>query len=155
MVSDPDKLLFPLQSPDAVQLSASVLLQLKVVEPPLVTVVGLAERETVGCTTGSSTLTLTESLPVPPVPLQDRLKVLLAVNELMLCDPELALLPDQSPDAVQLSAPVLLQLKVVEPPLVTVVGLAERETVGCTTGSSTVILTKSIAVPPAPLQVKI
>ena len=50
------------------------------------------------------TLTFTVLLIVSVVPSQLRVKLRLAVSELMICDPDLPLLPLQSPDAVQLSA---------------------------------------------------
>lgn len=81
MDCDPEVLLLPVQSPEAVQLSASVLDQLSVVEPFIATLDGLADKETVGVCVCADTLTLTLSLPVPPLPLQVRMKVLSAVNE--------------------------------------------------------------------------
>ena len=114
MVSVPEVSLLPDQSPDAVQLTASLLSQLRVVEPFCGTLVGSADRLTVGIV-GVSTETVTESSAVPPVPVHDKLKVLLSVSEFMVSDPEVFLEPDQSPDAVQLSVSLLLQLRVVEP----------------------------------------
>ncbi len=70
------------------------------------------------------------SLTVPPAPLQVRLKLLFEVNALMVWEPEVALFPDQSPDALHPVASVLLQLSVVEPFVTTLVGLADKETVG-------------------------
>ena len=79
---------------------------------------------------GGETVTLTESLALPPAPLQARLKVLFEVNALMVCEPDAALIPDHAPEAVQLVASTLLQLNVVEPFVTTLVGFADRETVG-------------------------
>ena len=93
---------------------ALVVLQFKVVDPFCETEVGVAEKDRVGAG-AAATLTLTESFEVPPVPLQVRIKLLLAINELMVCDPEVALLPDQAPEAVQPVVLLLVQLKVVEP----------------------------------------
>ena len=93
---------------------ASVVLQFNVVEPFWETEVGVAEKDRVGAG-GAATLTLTESFAVPPVPLQVSIKLLFAINELMVCDPDVALLPDQSPDAVQLVVLLVVQLNVVEP----------------------------------------
>jgi hypothetical protein len=64
---------------------------------------------------GAPTFTLAESLALPPGPLQERLKLLLVVRLLIVCAPDEALLPDQLPEAVQLSALALFQIKVVEP----------------------------------------
>jgi hypothetical protein len=60
---------FPDQPPDAVQLLAFVEDQLSIADPPLLTVVGLALRLTVGLT-GVVTLTVTDWLALPPGPLQ-------------------------------------------------------------------------------------
>ncbi len=113
MTSEPDTPLLPDQSPEAVQLVASVEFQFSVVEPSWETVTGFAEKESVG--TGAATVTLTESFALPPAPLQDRLKLLFEVSALMVWDPDVALLPDQSPEAVQPVVLLLLQLNVVDP----------------------------------------
>ncbi len=60
-------------------------------------------------------MTLTESFALPPAPLQVRLKLLFEVNVLMVWEPDVALLPAQSPEAVQPLVLLLLQLNVVEP----------------------------------------
>ena len=46
------------------------------------------------------------------------------------CEPLIALLPDQPPEATQLVAFVLVQLNVEPPPLGTLVGFAVKDTVG-------------------------
>ena len=58
---------------------------------------------------------LTESFALPFEPLQDRLNLLFVVNPLMVLEPAVALLPDQSPEAVQPLALSLVQVRVVEP----------------------------------------
>ena len=76
----------------------------------------LDKNESVGAGTGgAATVILTESLTLPPGPLQDRLKLLFVVSALIACEPDTTLFPDQSPEAVQLLVLSLLQLKVVEP----------------------------------------
>ena len=70
--------MLPDQSPEAVQLLALTELQVSVVAPPEATLVGLAARLTVGRL--EETLTVTESLADPPLPLQLILKVLFAVR---------------------------------------------------------------------------
>jgi hypothetical protein len=84
-----------------------------VVDPFWATVLGLAEKESVG--KGAATVMLTESLASPPGPLQDRLKLLFVVNAAMVWEPDVVLLPGQPPDAVQPLELALSQLKVVEP----------------------------------------
>ena len=77
LVSLPDVAFVPLQAPPAVQLVALVEDQFNVVVFPLST--GLvALRVTVG--SGKVTVTLAESLAVPPAPVQLRVKVVLAVR---------------------------------------------------------------------------
>jgi len=60
--------LLPLQPPEAVQLVASVELQVRVEAPHLLMLVGLAVSVTVGA--GAVTATLTVLLAVPPAPVQ-------------------------------------------------------------------------------------
>ena len=60
--------------------------------------------------------------------------------------------PDQPADAVQLLALLDDQLSIADPPLLTVVGLALRATVG---GAETLIVTDWLALPPGPLQVSV
>jgi hypothetical protein len=62
--------------------------------------------------------------------------------------------PDQPPEPVQLLALVEDQLSIVAPPLLTVVGLALRLTVGLT-GAETLTITDRLALPPGPLQVSV
>ena len=74
---------------------------------------GLAEKESVG--TGAATVMLTESFALPPASLQVMLKVLSAVSAPVVCEPAVARLPDQSPEAVQPLLLPLFQFKVAEP----------------------------------------
>ena len=62
--------------------------------------------------------------------------------------------PDQPPEAVQLLALVEDQLSIADPPLLTVVGLALRLTVGLP-GAETLTVTDWLALPPGPLQVSV
>ena len=62
--------------------------------------------------------------------------------------------PDQPPEAVQLLALVEDQLSIADPPLLTLVGLALRLTVGLTE-VETLTVTDCVALPPAPLQVSV
>ena len=79
VLSDPEILLFPDQSPEATQLVASVLFQLSVVEPFCDTLAGLVEKDNVGA--GAATVMLTVWFDVPPGPLQDRLNILSEVSD--------------------------------------------------------------------------
>jgi hypothetical protein len=97
---------------------------------------------------------LTVSLAVPPRPLQDRIYTLSEVSAVSVCEPDLALLPDQSPEAVQSVVLLLFQLSVVEPAKGRLDALAVRLTDDAD-GPATVTLTESVALPPGPVQVKL
>ena len=97
---------------------------------------------------------LISSLTVPPAPEQDRLKLVFVVKASITIEPAVALLPDQPPEALQLLALVVFHVRVVEPFCSTVFGLAEKDSTG-TGASRTVIVTESLAEPPAPVQVKV
>ena len=68
------------------------------------------------------------------------------------CEPLIALLPDQPPEAVQAVVLVDDQVSVVVAPLLTVLGAAERLTVGA--GVLTETVADCVALPPAPVQVR-
>jgi len=65
--------------------------------------------------------------------------------------PEVALLPDHEPEAVQEVALVDDQVSVEDAPLATDVGFTARDTVG--TGN-TVTVTEALALPPEPVQIR-
>jgi hypothetical protein len=97
---------------------------------------------------------LTVSLAVPPGPLQDRLNTLFEVSADIVCEPDVALLPDQSPEAVQPVVLLLLQLNVVAPLKGRLDELAVRLTDEAV-GPATIMLTESVALPPRPVQVRL
>ena len=65
--------------------------------------------------------------------------------------PEVDLVPDQLPEAVQAVALVDDQVSVEEAPFAIEVGLAASDTVGA--GDATVTAADAVALPPAPVQV--
>jgi hypothetical protein len=69
------------------------------------------------------------------------------------CDPLIGLPPDQAPEAVQAVAFAALQLSVELVPLVMVLGAALMLTVGAVDFTETVV--DCVALPPAPMQVKV
>ncbi len=71
----------------------------------------------------------------------------------MDCEPLVASLPDQAPDATQEVALVEVQDRVEALPLVTVLGLALRATVGA--GELTVTVADCAALPPPPVHVSV
>jgi len=127
MVSVPDVPLLPDQAPDAEQLVALVDDQVNVVEPPDCTEVGFALSVTLGA---GAMETVRLPLLVPPGPVQVKVKVLVLLMGPTDCDPLAPLLPDQAPDAVQLSALVADQFKVVLLPAATVDGFADSVIAG-------------------------
>ncbi len=76
-----------------------------------------------------------------------------AVSAPVDCEPLTDLAPDQAPEAVQAVALVDDQLKLALLPLVIVLGLADRATVGA--GGVTETVVDWVALPPAPVQVKV
>ena len=114
VLSEPDVPLLPDQSPEAVQPVVLLLFQLSVVEPAKGRLDALAVRLTDDAD-GPATVTLTESVALPPGPVQVKLYVLPERRLLILVEPEEFLSPDQSPEAVQLLALLLAQLSSVDP----------------------------------------
>jgi hypothetical protein len=112
----------PDQPPEAVQLVALLEDQVRVADEPLVTLVGLALRLTVGLGIVSVTWTVSAAAVVPLAPLQVSVKVVELVMAPVLALPLVALLPDQPPEAVQLVALLEAQTRVADEPLVTLVG---------------------------------
>jgi hypothetical protein len=71
------------------------------------------------------------------------------------CEPLVASLPDQPPDAAQEVALVEDHDSVELPPLVTVLGLALNVTVGAGAGEVTETVADCAALPPLPVQVRV
>lgn len=90
--------------------------------------------------------------PEPAELVQVNTYVELLVMPLIVCEPLVASVPDQAPDAAQLVAVVDDQVSVELPPLATLLGLALKETVGAVTVTDTVA--EFDAVPPAPVQAR-
>lgn len=80
-------------------------------------------------------VTRTDREVLPPLPLQVSVKVLSVFSAATVSDPVGALMPDQSPDALQEVACSLDQFNVVEPLVGTLVGDAERFTTGGVVGA--------------------
>jgi hypothetical protein len=118
----------PDQPPEAVQEVAFVEDQVNVELPPPATVLGLALSATVGC--GADTETVADCAADPPAPVQVNVYIVVAVRVDVACEPLIAWLPLQPPEAVQEVAFVDDQDKVELKPLATVLGLALRVTVG-------------------------
>lgn len=100
---------------------------------------------------GGNTKTTTDALLVPFDPVQARLNWVVLVTAPESSLPEVALEPDQPPEAAQDVAFVEDHVRVDDPPLVTDAGLALRETAG-TGVAVTVTVADALCVPPGPVQ---
>jgi len=95
-----------------------------------------------------------EALPPPPEQFSENVPVL--VSAPVVCEPLVALVPDQAPDAVQEVAFVEDHVSAEDAPLATDVGLAASDTVGLGGGGGmpdTVTVAEALALPPEPVQV--
>jgi hypothetical protein len=145
---EPLTALVPDHPPEAAQAVAFVATQVSVDAAPCFTVLGVAEKLTVGA--GALTDTVADCAALPAAPVQVSLKVELARSAPVDCDPFKAFLPDHAPDAVHEVAFSDDQVKVELAPVTMLLGLAERatEAVGL---ALTVTVTDCAALPPAPL----
>jgi len=139
----------PDQPPDAVHELALLLVHESCVFAPLATVVGVAVKLTAG---GATTVTVFESLPVPPTPVHVSVNVVVAVRAALVAEPTGVFVPDQPPDAVHDVAELVVHESAVVPPLATVAGFTARLTVGGPTAATDFV---SLAVPPEPVQLNV
>jgi hypothetical protein len=119
----------PDQPPEAVHDVTFALVHESCVVAPLGTLIGVAVRLTVGVG-AAVTVTVFESLAVPPGPVQVSVNVVLVVSALLAAPPFVACEPDHPPDAVHDVAFALVQDRFVVEPLATLIGFAVRLTVG-------------------------
>jgi len=96
------------------------------------------------------TVTVTESEVLPPGPVQSRVKVVSRVSASLDWLPEAVLLPDQPPEAVQLSALVEVQFRVAEVLKAVGDGVAVRVTAGAKVESDGSAAERSAPPPPPP-----
>jgi hypothetical protein len=99
---------------------------------------------------GGRTETITDALPVPLGPVQAKVNWVELASATDGSLPEVALVPDQPPPAVQEAAFVEVQLSVVNAPLATVSGFAASVTVG--SAGVTVTVAVALPVPLGPVQ---
>jgi hypothetical protein len=148
VVCVPDVALVPDQAPEAVQLVAFVDDHVSTEVPPLITLVGLALSETVGCGGAAVTVIVTLRCALPPGPLQESVAVVFEVRGPSESLPDVAFAPLQPPEAVQDVASVLDQVSVTLSPLVTLLTFELSVTVG---GVSTGEVGGSASLPPQPV----
>ena len=126
----PEGFFCPVQPPEAVQAVALVEDHVSCVLPPLFTAVGFALSVAEGAgLLLTVTVTLCMAL-VPPGPVHCAEKVLFDVMLEIVCVPDVATLPLQSPEPVHEVALVEVQLSIDVPCGETAVGFAVRSTVG-------------------------
>ena len=111
----PEVALLPVQPPDAVHVETPVLDHVSVEEPPEAMFAGDALSATVGAV-AAVTVTVVDRFAVPPAPTQVSAYVAFAVSGPVDCVPDVALLPDHEPLALQDVTLVLDQVSVDEPP---------------------------------------
>ena len=134
----PDVDCAPDQAPEAVHVLAFVVDQVRALALPETTVVGLAVMVTVGA--GVVTVTIADCVAVPAGPVQFSVNVLVVVNAPVDTPvPEVPLVPDQAPAAVQLVAFVVDHVRALALPETTVVGLAVMVIVGAGAVTVTVV----------------
>ena len=148
---DPLVARFPDQPLEAVQEVAFVEDQLRVVLPPLATLLAAALNVTVGC--GVDTETVADCAAEPPVPVQVKVYFVAEVTGEVALEPVVPIDPLHPPDAVQEVALVEDQFNIDVVPFATVLGLALRLTAGA--GVVTVTVADWLALPPAPVQVRL
>jgi hypothetical protein len=150
VVSVPEVVFEPLQSPEALQLVALAEDHVSVVVAPCSTVIASALKDTVGAAGGGGaalTLTVAERCVVPPAPVQSSVKVLVVLSAIVDWLPEVALLPAHAPLAAQPVALVDDHVSVELPPALTDVGLAENVTPGAAISDTVAVF---CVVPPLP-----
>ena len=118
----------------------------------MATLVGPALNDTVGAA-GAETVTVTDCDAEPPPPVQVSKNFVVAVRGGVAREPAVASEPLQPPEAVQAVAFVDDQARDDVAPLLTVVGLAARVSVGA--GEVTDTVADCTALPPLPIQVSV
>jgi hypothetical protein len=124
VLCDPETAFAPDHPPDALHELALVELHVRVEEAPDVIDTGLAASCTVGTAGVPATVTMADWLADPAVPAQVNVNIELVVRPPVLCVPEVAFVPDQAPEAVQVVAFVELHVSVEDDPEVIELGLA-------------------------------
>jgi hypothetical protein len=146
---DPFTALAPDQAPEAAQAVALVADQFRVALPPLVIALGPTLKVTVGV--GALMETVVDWAAVPPVPVQVKVYVALAVSDPVDWEPLAGLVPDHPPEAAQDVALVAFHVSIELDPDATVLGAAVMLTDGAADLRETVA--DCVALPPGPLQV--
>ncbi|HWR49104.1 MAG TPA: hypothetical protein VN327_16065, partial [Pseudonocardiaceae bacterium] len=113
--------------------------------PPLATLAGLALIDTVGA---GVTVTVADCVAGPPLPVQVRVNLVVAVSAAVFAEPLVDSAPLQPPEAVHEVALVADQVSAEAAPLATVLGLAVRVMAGA--GAVMETVTDCVALVPLP-----
>lgn len=148
---EPLTALAPDQAPEALHEVALVDDHTTDAALPLMIELGLTLKLTVGA--GALTETVADCAALPPFPVQERLKVALAVSAPVDWVPLRALVPDQAPEAVQAFAWVDDHVRMALPPLLMALGPTLNLTVG--SGALTETVVDCVALPLGPVQVSV
>ena len=116
----------PVHAPEAVQVAALLLAQVRVDALPAVTELGAALKEMTGV--AEATVTVVAWLAVPSIPEQVSTNSVFDASAPTVKEPLVASRPPQPPDAVHVVASVEDHVRVVVPPAATVVGSAVKLT---------------------------
>jgi hypothetical protein len=125
----------PVHAPEAVQVAALLLAQVRVDALPAVTELGAALKEMTGA--AEATVTVVAWLAVPSIPEQVSTNSVFDASAPMVKEPLVASTPPQPPDAVHVVASVEDHVRVVVLPAATVVGSAVKLTVGAGVATTT------------------
>ena len=162
VASEPFVARAPLQPPLAVHAVALLDDQTRVDVSPAATLAGLADSDTVGDGDGDGdgdTVATTEIVldPVPPSPVHDSVKLVVADRAPVPAEPLVARAPLQPPLAVHAVALLDDQTRVDPSPTTILAGFADSDTVGDgnTGGGVTVTMTVLDPVPPSPVHVSV
>ncbi len=120
---------------------------------PFVLLVGASHERVAVPVVGGVTLTVVLCDAEPPAPVQTKVYLVEAVRAAVLCEPLIASVPLQPPEAVHEVALVDDQLSIDAAPLVTVLGVAASVTVGA--GVVTEMVADCAALPPGPPHVSV
>ena len=118
----------------------------------MVFVVG-ADQSRVAVPVVAATVTVADCAAEPPLPVQVRVYLAVAVSAAVFCEPLAGSEPLQPPEAAQEVALLEDQVKVEAAPLATVLGLALSVIVGASV--VTVTVADCAALPPLPVQVRV
>jgi len=120
---------------------------------PSVLLVGATQARVAVPVVAGVTLTVVLCEAVPPAPVQVKVYLVAAVSAAVLCEPLSASVPLQPPEALHEVALLEDQVSFDAAPLATVLGVALSVTEGADV--VTVTVADCVALPPAPLQVRV